>query len=363
MKLYQLKLLNFRNYEKLDLSFSDKYNIIYGQNASGKTNLVESIYVLSFTKSFRGSTDKILIQSDKDVSYIEGLINEDNDNTKYRITINNSGKKVKINNNKIDKLSDYISKINVVLFNPDSLRFIKDSPGIRRKELNLELSQLDNKYLKNLSNYNKLIENRNAYLKLLNLNSNNSTDYLNVLTSKIIDLGIEIYNFRKKYIDLINEKIGEYYEKICHIKDLKIVYDSDYNNLNKNEIISLYKKNINRDIMFGKTNIGIHHDDLKIMINNQNIKDFGSEGQQKNAVIAYNLAIIDIFKEYKGNYPILILDDLFSELDSEKINNILNLINDEIQVFITTTDIDKVNKDILDKSKLFNIVNGEIREV
>ena len=115
--------------------------------------------------------------------------------------------------------------------------------------------------------------------------------------------------------------------------------------------------------MFGKTNIGIHHDDLKILINNQNIKDFGSEGQQKNAVIAYNLAIIDIFKEYKGNYPILILDDLFSELDSEKINNILNLINDEIQVFITTTDIDKVNKDILDKSKLFNIVNGEIREV
>lgn len=361
MKIQQLKLLNFRNYEKIELDFSPNYNIIYGNNGSGKTNLVESIYVLALTKSFRGSVDKVLIMNNKDVCRVEGSVQDKYEN-KYKIIIKDSGKRVKINNTKIDKLSDYISKISVVLFNPDDLRFIKDSPSVRRKAINLEISQINNAYLKNLNMYNKLLKQRNSYLKTTNINANSSKEYLDVLTSKLIDYGEKIYLSRRKYIDLLNQRIGEIYNSICDIDDLKLEYVSDYRNFDKEKIIAKYRENLNRDIILGKTSFGVHHDDVRFKFKGYNIKDYGSEGQQKNAIIAYKLTELEIFYQVRGNYPILILDDLFSELDRFKINNILNLINKDIQTFITTTDIDKINKDILDMSKLFEVSDGCVRE-
>lgn len=361
MKIQHLKLLNFRNYEKIELDFSPKYNIIYGNNGVGKTNLVESIYVLALTKSFRGSVDKVLIMNSKDVCKIEGIIDDKYKNT-YKIIIKNSGKKVKINNTKIDKLSDYISKISVVLFNPDDLRFIKDSPTIRRNAINLEISQINNVYLKNLNMYNKLVKQRNVYLKTTNINGNSSMEYLNVLTEKIIDYGEKIYNSRVKYINLLNSKIGDYYEKIFGINDLKLDYISDYKDFEKDKIKKLYKDTLNKDIILGKTSIGVHHDDIKFKFKGMNLKDYGSEGQQKNAIIAYKLCELEIFYNIKGDYPILILDDLFSELDKEKINNILNLIDERVQTFITTTEIDRINDNILKNSSLYKVLDGEVRE-
>lgn len=361
MKIRHLKILNFRNYEKMELDFSPYYNILYGNNGVGKTNLIESIYVLALTKSFRGSVDKVLIMNNKDVCRVEGVIS-DKFETKYKIVIKDNGKRVKINDTKIDKLSDYISKINVVLFNPDDLRFIKDSPSVRRKAINLEISQLNTAYLKNLNTYNKLVKQRNSYLKTTNINANSSSEYLDILTNKVIDVGEQIYNSRVKYIDLINEKIGNIYDKICGIKDLKLEYVSDYKNFDRDKIVKKYKDNLQRDIILGKTTLGIHHDDIKFKFNGQDIKDYGSEGQQKNAIIAYKLTEIEIFKSIKDDYPILILDDLFSELDQNKIENILNLINEDIQTFITTTEIDKIDKSILAKSRIFNVLNGEVRE-
>jgi len=360
MKIQHLKLLNFRNYEKLELDFAD-YNIIYGTNGSGKTNLVESIYVLALTKSFRGSVDKVLIMNNKDVCRVEGCVLDHYKND-YKIIIKDGGKKVKINNTKIDKLSDYISKISVVLFNPDDLRFIKDSPTVRRKAINLEISQINNGYLKNLNMYNKLLKQRNMYLKTTNINGNSSREYLNILTNKLVDCGEKIYLSRKKYIDLLNERIGEYYYKICGINDLKLEYISDFKNFDREKILKKYQDNLERDIILGKTSCGIHHDDIRFKFNNLNIKDYGSEGQQKNAIISYKLTELDIYYSSRGDYPILILDDLFSELDKEKINNILNLIDSNVQTFITTTEIDKVNKDILEKSKLFKVLDGCVRE-
>jgi len=359
MKIHHLKLLNFRNYEKAEFDFSPNYNIIYGKNGSGKTNLVESIYVLAITKSFRGSIDKILIMNNKDVSKVEGIVSTENDKNNYKIIIKNGEKKVKINDTKIDKISNYISKINVVLFNPDDLRFIKDSPSIRRKAINLEISELNNSYLKNLSMYNKILKQRNSYLKLMNINGNTRKEYLDILTNKIIELGEKIYNERSKYINLLNEKIGDLYYQICGINNLKLEYQSDFNNFNKNKIIKKYHDTLKKDIMFGKTTIGIHHDDIKFIFKDISLKDYGSEGQQKNAIIAYKIAELEIFKDIKNEYPILILDDLFSELDSEKINNILNLINQDMQIFITTTEIDMINKNILDKSNLLEITENK----
>ena len=362
MKIHHLKLLNFRNYEKMEVSFSPKYNIIFGNNGSGKTNLVESIYVLALTKSFRGTVDKILLMNSKDVCRIEGEVSDKYTN-KYKLILKDGGKKVKINNTKVDKLSDYISQISVVLFNPDDLRFIKDSPTIRRKAINLEISQINNSYLKNLNMYNKLLKQRNSYLKTTNINANSSSEFLAVLTNKLVDYGEKIYESRRKYINLLNQKIGELYNSICGISDLKLEYSSDYRDFDREKILKKYQDNLNRDIILGKTTIGVHHDDIKFKLEGYNIKDYGSEGQQKNAIIAYKLTELEIFYQIRGNYPILILDDLFSELDRFKINNILNLINDDIQTFITTTEIDKINDTVLSNSKLFEVVDGEVREV
>jgi len=360
MKIQHLKLLNFRNYKRLELDFVDNYNVFYGFNGSGKTNIVEAIYVLAITKSFRGSVDNVLVMNNADGAKIDGVIVDDYSNN-YSVTLGKTGKNVKINNNKINKLSDYISKISVVLFCPDNLRFIKDSPSVRRDSINIEISQLNNSYLKCLNLYNKLLKQRNNYLKTMNINGNSSLDYLNVLTEKLVDNGLIIYDLRKKYISYLNENISEFYNKICGESDLLLEYVSDYK-FDKSKILEKYKENLNRDIILGKTSFGIHHDDIKFKLNSKIIKDYGSEGQQKNAIIAYKLSLIELYKKILGHYPILILDDLFSELDKQKINNILNLIDDNIQTFITTTEIDKIGLNIIKKSKIFHIVDGEVKE-
>ena len=186
MQIRSLKLLNFRNYGHLEIGFVDTNNIIYGNNGMGKTNLIEAIYVLALTKSFRGSWDKVVIKNDKNLTKISGIV-KDNIENNYQLIISDLGKDVRIDNNKINKLSDYISKINVILFNPDDLRIIKDTPSIRRTALNIDISQLNNNYLKLINSYNKLLKQRNAYLKTMYYNHNTSSNYLGIITDKLID--------------------------------------------------------------------------------------------------------------------------------------------------------------------------------
>ena len=361
MQITNLKLINFRNYENIDLNFS-KNNIIYGKNGMGKTNLVEAIYVLAFTKTFRSSNEKIVINDLSVSTKINGTIIDDIKNN-FEVIINKNSKKVKIDNNIYKKLSDYISKIKVIIFNPNDLQIIKDSPSIRRKLLNISISEFDNNYLKILSNYNKVLKQRNSYLKTMYVNSNTSVDYLNILTDKIIELGLEIYKYRNNYINYINSIIGNIYKKISNIKGIHIEYLSDFNDLSFEKIKKKYKDNQEKDMLLGMTRFGIHHDDLLFKIEDKDLKEFGSEGQQKNAIIAYKLSEIEVFKTKINKIPILILDDLFSELDEEKINNILNLLNERGQTFITTTEIDKINNNIKNKSKIFHITENGIKEV
>ena len=359
MQIRQLKLLNFRNYEKLLFIPNSKFNLIFGKNGMGQTNLVESIYVLALTRSFRSTVDKVIVMNNKEVTKIEADVKRKRvDN--FQIIINNNGKKVKINNNKIAKLSDYISNIGVVLFNPDDLRIIKDAPSTRRKSLNVDISQLNNNYLKYLNNYNKLLKQRNAYLKNF---SDDSSEYLDSLTENLILYGLKVYSERKNIISSISEKIQSIFFDIMKKGFLKIKYVSDYDNKTKEEILSTYKKNLKKDLLLGKTDFGIHKDDYLFYLDDKLLKDYGSEGQQKNAIIAYKFAMISIYYEFNNDYPILILDDLFSELDSEKINNILKLIGENLQTFITTTEIDKVDEKILKESKKFFVENGLIKEV
>ena len=361
MKILTLKLLNFRNYDKLELNFDPSMNIIIGQNGMGKTNIVEAIYCLAFTKSFRGTKEEVVIKTNCDLARIEGTI-KDNYKNDYKVIIKNNGKKVKINNTNIDRISDYLSKINIVLFTSEDLKLIKDTPNTRRKLINIELSQYSNEYLKLLTLYNKVLKQRNSYLKTLYLNSNASLDYLNILTDQLIELGMKINKYRADFINELSEYINNNYLKIAGKEGLSLSYKSDYNDKTKEELLKMYKKEHDKDVVLGKTNIGIHHDDFEFKLNDYNLKDYGSEGEQKNAIISLKMAEIELFKIKKNVEPILILDDLFSELDEVKINNILKFIKRSIQTFITTTEIDKLNKKLTKKCKIFEVKDGIVTE-
>lgn len=361
MKISSLKLVNFRNYERINLDFQDNLNIIYGNNGAGKTNLVEAIYALSITKSFRTNDDKKMIKKGELSTNIEGVVISNTENN-YQVILNKEGKKVKIDNNIISKISEYIANIKIVLLQPDEQTIFNDSPSVRRKLLNIEISQLEKDYIIYLNNYNKILKQRNFYLREIYINGNASKDYLNILTKKMIEYGLKIYEFRDNFINQINEFIGECYKNIFELGELKVKYQSDYKKKTKEEIFDNYQKNYNKEINLGKTAFGIHHDDIIFQLDKQNIAEWGSNGQQKNAIFAFKLAEIMVIYNKTGEYPILILDDLFSALDNEKIKNIVKLLNNDIQTFITTTELDRIDNDLLKNAKLFNVKDSMIME-
>jgi len=361
MEINKLKLLNFRNYETLEINFSSHLNIIYGKNGMGKTNLIESIYILGLTKTFRLGNENVVIKKGKNIAKVEGII-KDNISSNYKIVISESGKRIKIDNNKITKISDYISKINIILFNPDDLKIIKDTPMTRRRLLNIEISMIDSSYLVYLTNYNKILKQRNAYLKALNKKNIVESTFLTVLTSKLIDLGLNLVSIRESFLTRINNYITDIYYEITHKGTLKVNYKSEYKNKTKDDLLKMYQKNISREIFSGKTLFGPQHDDLEFIIDNEIVKEYSSVGEQKNSVIAFKLAEIKNIEDTLNKKPILILDDLFSELDNEKINNILNLIDKDMQTFITTTEITNVDPKLLEKAKVFQCINGHIKE-
>ena len=362
MKIESINLVNFRNYEKLNIEFDNFINIFYGKNGSGKTNLIEAIYLLSLTKSFRISNDKFLIRKGNMKTKVRGNIRKNGDLSEYTVEISNDGKSVEIDNNKVEKISDYVSRINIILFNPVDTRLIDDAPVERRKLLNIEISQLYKEYLIVLANYNKILKQRNFYLRSMYVNGNSDTNYLDILTKKLIEYGYLIAKYRKEFIENINKYITDIYASIFKSGELKIKYVSSYKNKTGAELLKIYQKNYQKEMEIGKTLIGVHHDDIAFVIDNNNLKEWGSEGQRKNAIISFKLAEINVIKDLKKYYPILILDDLFSELDKEKITNILKLLNNEVQTFITTTEINKIDKRVIKDAKKFKVDNGTVKE-
>lgn len=361
MQILKLRLMNFRNFMLEDFEFSKQKNIIIGNNGMGKTNIIEAIYYLALTKSFRTNEDESLINKNNEFCAIRGEIKTKTTND-YKIIIENSGKKVFINNNQIKRISDYISKINVILFNQEDLKLIKDSPSVHRKLINMELSQLNNEYLKMLSNYNKVLKQRNTYLKSMLINNMIPKDYLNIITEKLIDIGMYICQLRKEYIDEINTLLNINFNKITKKEGIYLKYVSDYNSLTKEKLLKKYEKNLNKDLNYGKTTIGIHLDDFIFYYQDELAKNYLSEGEQKNVIISFKLAEVNIFYKKTKTMPILILDDLFSELDTSKISRIIKFFKKNIQIFITTTDLNNIDEKILKNSKVFKI-KGKTIEV
>lgn len=361
MKIDSLSLMNFRNYETLNISFGN-LNIIYGLNGSGKTNIVEAIYMLALTKSFRINNDKIMIKKGKIKAKIKGNVLKKNDENEFGVEISNDGKIVTINGEKQDKVSDYVSRINVILFNPSDTRLIDDAPSERRKMLNIEISQIYKEYLVVLTNYQRILKQRNFYIRGMYINGSYTSEYLDILTKKLVEYGKVICKYRQDFIDNINKYIKSNYEKIFGSGTLKIRYVSTFKNKSEDDLIKRFKDNYQKELSVGKTLEGIHHDDIMFILDNNNLKEWGSEGQRKNAIISFKLAEINVINEIKGYYPILILDDLFSELDKEKITNLLGMLDRNIQTFITTTDLKNISKKVIKDAKKIKVCDGAIEE-
>lgn len=361
MKIDSLSLMNFRNYETLNISFGD-LNIIYGLNGSGKTNIIEAIYTLALTKSFRINNDKVMIKKGKIKAKIKGNVLKNGDENTFEVEISNDGKVVTINGEKQDKVSDYVSRINVILFNPSDTRLIDESPMIRRKMLNIEISQIYKEYLVILTNYQRILKQRNFYLRGMYVNGSYTNTYLDILTKKLIEYGSIICKYREKFVDNINKYIASNYEKIFGSGTLKIRYVSTFKNKSEDDLIKRYKDNYQKELSVGKTLEGIHHDDIVFVLDNNNLKEWGSEGQRKNAIISFKLAEISVINEIKGYYPILILDDLFSELDKEKVTNLLGMLDRNVQTFMTTTDLKNISKKVIKDAKKFKVNDGILEE-
>lgn len=361
MKIDSLSLMNFRNYETLNISFRN-LNIIYGLNGSGKTNIVEAIYMLALTKSFRINNDKIMIKKGKIKAKIKGNVLKKNDENEFGVEISNDGKIVTINGEKQDKVSDYVSRINVILFNPSDTRLIDDAPSERRKMLNIEISQIYKEYLVVLTNYQRILKQRNFYIRGMYINGSYTSEYLDILTKKLVEYGKVICKYRQDFIDNINKYIKSNYEKIFGSGTLKIRYVSTFKNKSEDDLIKRFKDNYQKELSVGKTLEGIHHDDIMFILDNNNLKEWGSEGQRKNAIISFKIAEINVINEIKGYYPILILDDLFSELDKEKITNLLGMLDRNVQTFITTTDLKNISKKVIKDAKKIKVCDGAIEE-
>lgn len=365
MVLEELNLKHFRNYDSLKIKLSPHINIIYGNNAQGKTNLLESIYVLGITRSHRLNIDNNLIKDGEEICRISGISKNDRIKKRLEITLSKNQKELKIDKNDIKKVSDYIlSSLNIIIFYPEDLEIIKGSPNIRRNFLNLELSQLSDNYLKILTEYNKLLKIRNDYLKKQNKNISVDENYFWIITNYMIDKAILIYKMRKKFVEKLNLQCSNIFQQIAKLENFHILYKSNLSDLSqdnlKEEMLKKYKSNLKREIKLGTTLFGPHRDDLEFYLENKNLKDYGSQGQQRLSVLSMKLSEIEIFKTYKNTYPILLLDDVFSELDDIKKNNIIKFINKDIQVIITTTDLKRINKKIFESAKIFKIKNGEI---
>lgn len=364
MKIKKIKLKNYRNYDSLELEFGDNLNIIIGDNAQGKTNLLESIYVLAVTKSFLSINDKNLIKFNSKFSIINASIICNNGIIEFEILFNDNGKSVKINKKDIKKLSDYISLMNVVIFSTDSVRIFKESPSSRRRYFNIQLSQINKKYLNILNDYNLILRQRNEFLKIIDSNKKSDIDYLEILNNKYCDLSISIYNYRKEYISKINNYLEKIFFSIVGISGLKLkyvsnVFDSD-NKAIKESFLEKMNKNFNKELQYKMTLFGPNRDDFYFELNCKNLSLFGSQGQIRSAVLALKLSEVNLFNEVVNDKPILLLDDIFSELDIKKKNNILKYLNSDIQTVMTTTDIENISDDLRKKANVYKIENGKI---
>jgi len=368
MRIKKLKVENFRNLENLDIEFSEGINIIYGNNAQGKTNIIESIYIFSFGKSFRANKDIELLKFDKEyfLSNIKIMKKDRELEMDFGFDKISNKKMIKVNGVIQKKVSDIIGKLNVVVFKPEDIKIVTDSPSIRRKYIDYLISSISKSYLENITKYKKVMEERNNLLKEIKLRLKGSknldetdSNFLDVYDKLLSKLNCEIYNERKRVIEKLNNYIYDIHLKLTenyinneklHIKYVSNVaedIEKIYNNLSKSRL---------NDINKGYTSLGIHRDDYIISINSLDVSIYGSQGQKKSSIISLKLSELKVIEEIIGEKPVLLLDDYMSELDERRRLKFLDIIED-IQIIITTTH--KISIDGKENT-YFYVDNGKI---
>ena len=377
MKIKSLKLLYFRNYLSTNIEVHPSLNVLVGNNANGKTNIIESIFCLALGKSYRTKSDSECIMFGETATAMSCIVNKNDRELDIMLGINNKGKSAKIAGIKKTKLTDFVGELNVVLFSPEDLQIVKGSPALRREFMNREFYQFSRIYHKYYLMYQHLLKQRNSYLKDMRKNPKDemSLAYLETLTSQLAKVALYITKERVSFVQDISKLT---YKNMLNISNgqetLKIKYKSsvlDALNIAEINDESFTEENMTKvmmkksfdDIMRGSTKIGPQHDDLEFYINDLDAKMYASQGQQRSIVLSLKLAEINYLKEKTGTYPVLLLDDVLSELDKNRQLKLLDAINENVQTFITTPSISDIKEDLLKKAKVFKIENGNISEI
>lgn len=357
MFIKSLELKNYRNYEQLSMNFAGGTNLLYGDNAQGKTNIVEAIYLAATTKSHRGSKDREIIQFHHDEAHIR--IHYEKQDIMHQLDMHlkkNRAKGVAIDRIPIRKSSDLLGQIPVIFFSPEDLKIIKNGPSERRKFLDIELSQLERLYLYHLTKYNKILMQRNNLLKQLKFQPN-LVDTLEFWDLQLVKYGSEVIRYRRKFIDHLNMIIKQIHRKLTgNQEEIQLEYE---NNVEYDIFLTELNKKRSIDLKYTTTSIGPHRDDISFIVNGIDIRKFGSQGQQRTAALSLKLSQIQFVKEVLHDTPVLLLDDVLSELDSNRKIYLLESIKDT-QTFITCTGLDEFISQHLPVQRMFQIKEGKI---
>ena len=368
MKLTELNLHHFRNYNEAQVEFSPQINVLIGENAQGKTNLLESIYVLAMTRSHRTNNDRELIEFGKDAAQIKGTVQRELGSLKLELDIGKHGKKAKANHLEKARLSEYLGQLNVILFAPEDLALVKGAPTVRRRFIDMEFGQVSPKYLHDLTQYRDILKQRNRYLKQLQSHEAQDQLYLEVLSEQLAAVGGAIISQRVKFLSELEGYAQELHQSITQGREnLTFEYSSaikDASTLTEVELsealMDLYLQNQSKEIFQGTTLYGPHRDDVRFLINHKNVQTYGSQGQQRTTALSVKLAEIDLMKNQTGEYPILLLDDVLSELDGARQTHLLKTIQDKVQTFLTTPGLSDVARNLIKEPRIFHIRDGQI---
>lgn len=359
MIVESLKLQNYRNYEYLNMNFDEKINIIYGDNAQGKTNILESMYVCATSKSHRGSKDREIIRFDNDESHIK--VNVKKNGMNYRIDMHlkkNKPKGIAVNGIPIKRAVELFGILNIVFFSPEDLNIIKNGPSERRRFIDMELSQLDKIYLDCLINYNKVVNQRNSLLKEYAFSGREDIiSSLDIWDMQLVKYGNDVIKSREKFVKEINDLVKSIHTKLSGDREqLEIIYEPC---VKEQDFESELVRVRDRDLKFKCTNIGPHKDDMCFLINGMDVRKYGSQGQQRTSALSLKLAEIELVKQIIHDTPVLFLDDVLSELDSKRQNFLLDSIGN-IQTMITCTGLDEFINNRFSINKIFKVVNGTV---
>jgi len=356
MKLFGIELINFRCFAEKNFNFGDNLNIIFGPNAVGKTSLLEAVHVLGLTKSNPTNNDQDMIQNGKDYFLVKGFFNKGEISDTVLVCYSGKGKQVKRNNEIFRSLGEYIGFFNAVSFAPSDLITFFGASSKRRREFDMAFCQLSKQFLYWSTIYNRLLKERNVLLKTLSFDDNVKTKkLLEVIDQRLIEAGERVIQDRQRYLKQLNLILKRIHKQIAEQEELKINYHASCSLGNYDKSL---KANFENDIKRGSTSVGPHRDNFVLTINDKDLCVYGSQGQQRNAVLSIKLALVELIYQTKGEYPILLLDDVFSELDKIRQNQLIKTLNKYVQTIITTATLSDIDKGLVNQAKLIELKEG-----